>query len=661
MNPRITKEARQIFWPWAVVTAASAAALVTPWAWQPAWEYSHSAQIAFGLVVLTGFPLLAGLPIGYEFQYHTLPALLAAPVDRRRVWREKFILTLAMVIAPAILCALRAQENHVGLGAAAVATAWIAALAASAMFWTLFAKSTMGGLALNICVQWVILTGWLYLRLKLDMNGLFSPWVEAAAAVLLLGYAVVMVWLGRRTLLRFQAIEGQSECDPLSALSARLVPRQAAEWFRCQPDRLVCNLFLKELQLLRPVWPLAALNLLAWTCLFALGTDPGYHPLHSPDGALIVASLAATFVLSPLIAILAGTLSLGEEKHFGTHGWHLTLPVPAWLQWTVKLGIAVLTGTIFAGALPPLAVAAREWFLGEPLGMRGPTVVWLCPLVFATVTLAAFWLATLTKGTVRAALWVFPALFLFGATYSLGYESGYKFAAWAQTFTDHMLLWLDPFRLRLLPFPSFPRWWPWSPTFMPVILLIFASAAPVGAFILVQTYRKFRGRAEDTDWYLARNLLTAASVVFACGIALGDFGGLIQRSQRQVVDFLRETNAAIVKLEAGTAFQAGAPPLRLTAAELERAVPMSDATRHWLGNGTVTVSPAPPDWKATEKFLGRNRFGYSSQRAAAEQPFLSYVASVRLSNGLTCRMFYRYESHTLPQRAGVTLEMAGCE
>jgi ABC-2 family transporter protein len=660
MNPRTMKEARQLFWPWAVVTGAAVMALVAPWEWQPTWLPAHVAEATLALVAFIGFPLLAGLPMGYEFQYRTFPSLLAAPLDRRRIWREKSLVTLAVVLAPAILCALRGRENQVGVAFASLVGAWIVALTAAAMFWTLLAKSTMGGLALNVGTQVLLFMGWMYAESRPSLHNYFSA---GAAAAAVLCYAGAMVWLGRRALLKFQAVDGLAATDPLSALASRAVPRRAAEWFRCRPTGMILNLLRRELHLLRPVWPLAAANVLAWICLFALGPDHAAGlSLRNPADSLILAAIVATAVLTPLIAILAGTLSLGEEKNFGTHGWHMTLPASVRLQWSVKLAVALLAGTLFAGALPPLAIAARSALVGGPSLMSRPGLLWwVWPFIFAAVTLASFWLSTVVKGTVRAALWVFPALFLFGAAYSLALESGYRFASWAQTLTDHMLLWLDPFRLIYLPYPMLPFWQLWRPDLIYVGLPILVAAVPVALFILAQSYRRFRGRAEDTNRRLAKNLLLAAAVFFVCGTALGEFAGLIRRSQMQVFHFVRETNAAVLKLEEANPVEAGSKPVRLTVAQLEQAAPMSEFTRHWLDKGTITVSPAPADWEATEKLLGRYRFGYWSHQLKAEQASLSFVASMQLSNGMTCRILYRYKSHTLPQGAELALSVFGCQ
>ena len=96
----------------------------------------------------------------------------------------------------------------------------IVAIMASATFWTLFTRSTVGGVALNIGVQsfisftvpWANLADWLRARgyLRREITSLFQP-------SFFLCYAGVMVWLGGRTLARFQATGGMGSDDLLMA------------------------------------------------------------------------------------------------------------------------------------------------------------------------------------------------------------------------------------------------------------------------------------------------------------------------------------------------------------------------------------------------------------------------------------------------------------
>src|ERR1700737_2610155 len=115
---RLFKEARPLFWPWCAVMAA---------AMLPVIQRSHFNEgiSVFGL--LLGFPLLASFALGNEFQHRTLSMLLAQPVERMEIWREKMSVTAAGVLSAALVffvtwhnCAKCSSESGIPL-----AVVWI--------------------------------------------------------------------------------------------------------------------------------------------------------------------------------------------------------------------------------------------------------------------------------------------------------------------------------------------------------------------------------------------------------------------------------------------------------------------------------------------------------------------------------------------------------
>jgi hypothetical protein len=151
---RIRKEAGSLFWPWCAVTIAGALRLL---------ELSHSVLMGNGplgvvhqlieplsfLGFFLGIPLLATLSLGNEFQHRTLPLLLSQPIDRTEIWGEKISVSMVATLSAALVFCLswRAvlQQNPEFWMAAG---AWIIAMIASATFWTLIARSTLGGMVL---------------------------------------------------------------------------------------------------------------------------------------------------------------------------------------------------------------------------------------------------------------------------------------------------------------------------------------------------------------------------------------------------------------------------------------------------------------------------------------------------------------------------------
>ena len=164
-----------------------------------------------------------------------------------------------------------------------------------------------------------------------------------------------MLWLGGRLLARFQATGGMASDDLLLAGPDVMPGVLAVGCAAAPPERL--NLIRKELRLLRPVWLISLLAAAGWACLtlFGLLYERGY----SKNFETAVVAMAVVSTL--MIAILAGTMSLGEERTSGTHSWHLTLPVSAFRQWLIKLCMALFAGLVGAGILPMLIVGRIIW------------------------------------------------------------------------------------------------------------------------------------------------------------------------------------------------------------------------------------------------------------------------------------------------------------
>src|SRR5579864_101435 len=404
---RILKEARSLFWPWCAVIVAGLVPLLQEsrfarMAGRSALGTLHWIEPISFLGFVLGIPLLATLSVGNEFQYGTLPLLLSQPISRMEIWKEKLIvMVVAVLSALSVFCYAWRASLQEDLELWVIAGAFLIAITASATFWTLFARSMLGGLALNLVNSLI--------PLALHERPDWAPktfMARSLATFSLLSYAGVMLWLGRRRLAQFEVTGGMVGDDLLMA-GADTTP--GAGWLRCRPTSPFLNLIRKEFRLLRLVWLISLLAVPLWIGLPALGCT-----IERGSTAAVLMVLAFT----PLIAVLAGTMSLGEERSWGTHSWQLTLPVPARRQWLIKLVTAMFTGLVCAALLPVSALIAGRYIFCLPLmsvdlnvGMR-----WL--LVVALLSFASFWCVCAVKGTVHAALWVFPgliALFLAGA------------------------------------------------------------------------------------------------------------------------------------------------------------------------------------------------------------------------------------------------------
>ncbi len=616
---RILKEARSLFWPWCAVIIAGVLPLL---------KQSHSARMVGGSVwgvlhliepisflgFFVGIPVLATLSLGNEFQHRTLQLLLSQPVGRMEIWGEKMSVTIVAVLSAALVFCYgwqSALQQDPELWVAA--GAFIIAMTTSATFWTLFARSTMGGLALNGVNSVIPLV--CHLRPDWIPETMIA---RSVAAFALLSYAGVMLWLGRRTLTRFQVTGGPAGDDLLMA-GPDMMPAALAGWLRCRPTSPFLNLIRKELRLLRPVWLISLLAVPVWICFPVLG-----FTVERGSAAAVLMVIAFT----PLIAVLAGTMSLGEERTSGTHSWHLTLPVSARRQWLIKLVTAMFTGLVCAVVLPVSMLIAEGFIFGSPLMSvnLGAGMAWL--LAVLLLSFASFWCACAVKGTVSAALWVFPAMI---ALLLAG-----RFGDWvASGVMDFVVSRFDLFaNFRFTNAVSNIHLFD---TGAPPMLFVVLLFVPMLVFAAIQSGRLFRKQLQDNPLFVVRRLLPLAIIAFLCGFSLVAFYAFVDHGKQQMWTLFRETHEAIEKLQPGTAKLDAAHPLQLTVEDLAKAAPLSERTRRWLRDSSITVAPDKPHP------VGRYCCGGNSRSItfAPDQAYSWYLATIHLPSGSECTVSFQ--------------------
>ena len=578
---RMYKEARPLFWPWCAVVCAGALPLL-----HPPYPLGEISRVGF----LLGIPLLAALPFGNEFRSRTFSLLLSQPISRMEIWREKLSITALVVFTASLVffSSWRASGVHGGRAFWRYAVAAAIVSVASAPFWTLFSRSIVGGLVLSFGVyNFVIVLG---LQALYWGSGYSNPpdsiFISTMSAVFLL-YAGLMLWLGWRKLARFQAM-GDMPGDDLLIAGPRLLPQALAGWLRCRPTGAVLNLFRKEYGLLRPVWLISLATALLWACLILVG-PPG----HGAAGSLDIAMFAVGVTSSFIIAILAGSLSLGEERTFGIHPCQLILPVPVLVQWGIKLFVAFLATLLGAGLLPPLI--HHKW-LGSSYGYEyGP---WLLGMLL--LTFAAFWCACAGNGTVSAVLWVFPVMI---ALYLAG-----EFGKWAGPVLTHLFFSrFDPFgnvkfanavsRLGSNPFFKLIQAASNNATdsVQAAFVLNVTLLVPTVLYAVTQSCRLFRARLQVRALSVVRSLVPLALTVFLCSffsLAFYTFVGGAAWNPKGGA--LLETIQAIQKIRSAAPQLNASHPLQLTVEDLAKAFPLSKSTRRLLGNSHITLRLEEP-------------------------------------------------------------------
>ena len=584
---RLRKEVRALFLPWCGVVILCAL---------PLFHISRSLSEASVAFCYLGIPMLATLSLGYEFQHRTLSLLLTQPVSRMKIWGEKMSVTIvAAVSATLIFCygwrsALQHDPNlWVFVGVYLIATV------PSATFWTLLARSTIGGFLLNGIFP--------YIFVLVNREEIFgsnpSPapsvtglWITAFAA---LCYSGVMLWLGGRMLARFQ-VSGGMAGDDLVMAGSSVMPEALVGLFRSRPTGAVLNLIRKELHLLRPVWLISFLSLVYLTLLttfrFLLLRESA--DLHLEGVQLVLYTPVILF--TPLIAILAGGLSLWEEKTSGTQSWHMTLPVSARRQWLIKLAMAIFTGLVCAVLLPVFVMVVLGFIFGSPFmfvdqamgglmifgesifGLPVMSVDHALPGLLLTallLTVASFWCACAVNGTVRAALWFVPAT---GAVLLAG-----RCGAWmAPKLVDLAVSRFDPFtHFRFTHAVSSLQSFVIGATPLRVVTLLLI---PTLLLAVIQSYRLFRTQLQDSILSVIRNLLPLAMMAFLCAFSLMAFHTFVAHAKQQMWTMFRETHEAIEKIRPGTASLDARHPLQLTVEDLVTVAPRSERTQRWLGN-----------------------------------------------------------------------------
>lgn len=649
MNVRsinLVKEARLLLSAWVVVMLAGVLSLVPVNSTVGGLNVHGMLESLVPFGAMFGIPLLATLAFGSEFQYRTMSMLLAQPRDRREIWRAKMAVSIAAVATTAVvyafaLHALRGKRPEEWLSVIAIAVVTLAA----APFFTFVARSMIGGLALN-------LSGFFVVTLTLDYLGYLaqtSPhngygaydrhlrdlpgWFLVAAVLVYAGYAVVMAWLGHRSLLRLQAVEGMQAGEAVLP-GARLFPQFVANWFRCRPRQRLLNLLRREFHLLRIVWALGVLCAAMWAAIALFGMMP------TPESDRFIMIVAIAAVANVVVAVLAGAISLGEEKTWGTHSWHMTLPISPSVQWMVKLVAALSTSSVCA-VLIPIAILKIGGSIGGPAhGLVGHADLWEMVLYAALLTLAAFLSSCIVKGTVRAIVWVVPiGLAVVGsalvATWfgDLGSDrAGSAFmTSWYSRAVGWVVAAIGPMKVskvtNMLTDYLFGQ-----------DMKYFLFTVVIGV-VLIQTHRAFAAKREETTRTAVRALVPAIVATLLCALTLEGMQFTFVQSYRQEDRLLAEMHEAIVT---GVRTTDGKVQ-RLTWDELSRDAALSSGARKWLHNASITVMPDSPELtRSAESHLGRMAPSTLWSVVPRDQagPVAGYLAIVHLADGSECSLKY---------------------
>jgi hypothetical protein len=355
---------------------------------------------------------VTALPFGVEFLHKTFPLLLSQPIPRVQIWMDKLIATSITVAVPILILALgnwAAQSAaHFVLPKGGVTYGlnrpWDMALSAlalllptlgSAGYWTILARSTLGGMVFTAFAQLIAFGLLTLVGQRIDISAHAQPPLLIIIGVI---YGAGFLMLSWRKFARLE-LSHVSPGDSAGAKSLTARPSRLAS-LRCRPTSGLLNLIRKEIQLQRPLFIIAAILCALWVLAYIFVL---LQPSHTNFSEIIFALTIGFYI--PLMAFLAGSVSLGEEKNLGIVGWHLTFPVSIWRQWAVKLAVGfgawVLLGLLLPFSLTQVGVVlAGPRSFGE-IELEG----WLGISLFMTGVYAlSFWAMTLFSNTVRAVI-----------------------------------------------------------------------------------------------------------------------------------------------------------------------------------------------------------------------------------------------------------------
>lgn len=345
----VSKELRALLPAWsAAMFAVGAGALMGGILAVPAL-----AAFAIGAVVL------GAQAVGHEYSHGTLAALLAQPVDRRRVFAVK-LGALALLLLPLTWTAWQVTVLHPrmlgpwsGLDRFTLFAVAPLALFVSPVL-TMIARGVLPGAVFTLTVPVVLLIAG-------DLAGLILHGTGAAAHVDAVR-AGVFRW-GLPMVCVFGAVAGWRAFGRLEASDAPRTDVQIPAWTSAaaavpEPTRghPLVLLAAKELRLQQLTLVFAGMYAaLALTAASIEWLMPG-------TGRLALPAFTGLYVL--VITLLAGAMPSAEERQLGTHEWQILLPMSAGRQWAMKAGVSLVCALLLGYGLPVVVAAVHPGAAG---------------------------------------------------------------------------------------------------------------------------------------------------------------------------------------------------------------------------------------------------------------------------------------------------------
>jgi ABC-type transport system involved in multi-copper enzyme maturation permease subunit len=398
-GPSVVKEVRALLPTWLACTVVTGAVALL---------HDRRLFVVGVLAYALGSVSLGAQSVGHEYTHRTLGLLLAQPVDRRRLLLTKVgvlaVLVLTLTLGAAYAFADVPFQRAWGISTPTVLLMTSLGALLVAPWLTLLCRGTLPGVIFTVALPGLLmLTGE---ALSLVRYGLIESqdvdrfrlevfwWGTLATAIV----AAVSAW---RMFIGLETIDGRSPHISLPGwLRRQVLTEGEAEDFNARRKASPFWLLIKkELRLQQMTFTIVLLYVIGWASVALLERIvPGFPTIPMVPIAVLYLGL---------LSILIGSLASAEERHLGTLAWQMLLPMPMWMQWTVKVGVALGLAVALGVGLPLLLDRVSLSQETRPFGLYAAFSV---AGIVGLLTTFSLYISSLCGSGVRAMVMSFPAI-----------------------------------------------------------------------------------------------------------------------------------------------------------------------------------------------------------------------------------------------------------
>jgi hypothetical protein len=346
------------------------------------------------LAYVLGSLVIGAQVIGHEYGARTLGALMTQPVPRPVAFGAKLavsgvLIALLTAAATPVLFDLR-EFRYPSPARIALTVAMMSIFVAPVL--TMLCRSTIAAVVFSIGIPGT-------LKVTGDLIGFSRFGAYNARAIDT--FSEQFFWNGMFAICAFAVPASWLIFDRLQVIEGRGTQIHLPRWFGRPEGNLVARplhplrqLVRKELHLHQMTFLIVGFYLAGAgvAAMLDLAGRPGWARVMVPISALCLCA----------IPVLLGATSIAEERSIGTLGSQSLLPIAAWKQWTVKMGVAILLALLLAVALPAVMLVVME-LSDDAIGDTRRTLM-LASTLAILLTAGGIYASALAGNSLRALL-----------------------------------------------------------------------------------------------------------------------------------------------------------------------------------------------------------------------------------------------------------------